>query len=217
MTKPKKRTTASLKKAHKAYLLRTCRADGTSRNEFQWPKEGLVTCPDWKPTPKCGNGLHGLLWGAGNGNLLSCEPDALWQVVGIDAWVEVTENGGGKVKTPSGEVVFTGERDWAVKLLLKLGADPSTCVYATLTGGDYSTLTGGDRSTLTGGDGSTLTGGHRSMLTGGDGSTLLGQWWDAEQGKWRRRLAEVGEDGILPNVPYRLDENGIWIQVHEEE
>ncbi len=100
---------------------------------------------------------------------------------------------------------------------------------ATLTGGEGSTLTGGDWSTLTGGEGSTLTGGYRATLTGGEGSTLTGGDWSTLTGgegstltggdwstliflRWiagRRRVlvAYVGEDGIMPGVAYRANDD----------
>ncbi|MDE1971469.1 MAG: hypothetical protein KGI50_07895 [Patescibacteria group bacterium] len=91
---------------------------------------------------------------------------------------------------------------------------------STLTGGDYSTLTGGDWSTLTGGDWSTLTGGHNSTLTGGDYSTLTGgdwstlsiKWFDYKTNRERISIAYVGEDGIEPNVAYKLDGQGKFIR-----
>ena len=101
------------------------------------------------------------------------------------------------------------------------GGDHSTLTggyLATLTGGDHSTLTGGGGSTLTGGVGSTITGGVgstitggvHSTITGGDGSTFTGgegstitfTWWDDSSARYRPRAAEVGEGGILPDVPY---------------
>jgi hypothetical protein len=47
-------------------ILRTCKPDMTSYKGFRWPESGPVDCPDWDPKPKCGNGLHGFLWGEGN-------------------------------------------------------------------------------------------------------------------------------------------------------
>ena len=91
---------------------------------------------------------------------------------------------------------------------------------STLTGGDRSTLTGGYGSTLTGGDGSTLTGGDGSTLTGGDGSTLTGgekaelrirKWCDKTE-RYRTYNAYVGEDGIEPEVAYRLDGNNKFVK-----
>ena len=84
------------------------------------------------------------------------------------------------------------------------GGDLSTLTggdRSTLTGGDLSTLTGGDRSTLTGGYHSTLTGGDLSTLTGGDCSTLTWRVWDGS--RYRLHTVYVGENGILPNTPYR--------------
>ena len=217
-------TIEELKTRHKAYMLRTCNADMTSHGGFQWPTFGTVECPDWKPKAECGNGLHGLLWGAGSANYLSWDPDAKWMVVGIDEWVDID----GKIKAPRADVVHVGDKASCAALLISLGADPATCIGSTLTGGDGSTLTGGDGSTLTGGygstltggygstltggygstltggDGSTLTGGYDSTLTGGYGSTLICQYWDEKREQWRIRMAEVGEDGVLAGVAYRL-------------
>ena len=92
-------------------------------------------------------------------------------------------------------------------------------IYSTLTGGNNSTLTGGNNSTLnggnystiTGGDGSLLTGGYYSTLTGGDGSTLSIQYWNGN--KNRIAIAYVGENGILPNVKYKVNDDGEFIEV----
>ncbi|HET8687754.1 MAG TPA: hypothetical protein VFM18_13970 [Methanosarcina sp.] len=92
--------------------------------------------------------------------------------------------------------------------------------YSTLTGGDCSTLNGGNGSTLNGGDCSTLTGGEDSTLTGGIGSTLTGgdcstlsiKWFDHETNRYRISIAYVGEDGIEPNVAYKLDDKGKFIK-----
>jgi len=90
------------------------------------------------------------------------------------------------------------------------GGDYSTLTggsRSTLTGGDYSTLTGGDYSTLTGGGRSTLTGGSRSTLTGGYDSTLILKFYDFDKHRYRVVTLEVGENGIEPNKPYKLDAN----------
>ena len=103
------------------------------------------------------------------------------------------------------------------------GGDRSTLTGgddSTLTGGYRSTLTGGDDSTLTGGDDSTLTGGYRSTLTGGDRSTLTGgekselriRKWCSKTERYRTYNAYVGEDGIDPEVAYRLDENNRFVK-----
>ena len=96
------------KKIKWAYGLRTVDKDGKAHGGFAWPKKGKVTAPDWKPTQECGHGLHALLNGEGDSNLLSWEPDALWQVVCFDATTMVEL--GGKVKFPECTVLITDTR-----------------------------------------------------------------------------------------------------------
>jgi hypothetical protein len=170
------------------YMLRTCDKDMRAYNGFVWPESGPVSAPDWNPEPVCGGGLHGLLMGIGDISHLSRDSNAKWFVVAVDSGSVVDLDG--KVKVPSGNVVYCGDRDGAVSFLVQNGGDVTKIPFthqrcgdystltggngSTLTGGDYSTLTGGNRSTLTGGNDSTLTGGNRSTLTGGNRSTLTG-------------------------------------------
>jgi hypothetical protein len=170
------------------YMLRTCDKDMRAYNGFVWPENGPVSAPDWNPEPVCGGGLHGLLMGIGDISHLSRDSNAKWFVVAVDSGSVVDLDG--KVKVPSGNVVYCGDRDGAVSFLVQNGGDVTKIPFthqrcgdrstltggydSTLTGGNGSTLTGGNYSTLAGGNGSTLTGGNRSTLTGGNGSTLTG-------------------------------------------
>jgi len=79
---------------------------------------------------------------------------------------------------------------------------------ATVTGGYGATVTGGANATVTGGGHATVTGGHRATVTGGHGAILLLSFYSARK---RVVTAYVGENGIKPNTPYRLNE------VHEFE
>ena len=108
----------------KALVLRTCDADMTSRSGFVWPASGPVKCPDWDPRPTCGNGLHGALWGEGNGWLFNWKADAVWQVVEVDADSVVDLDG--KVKFPRGVVVHTGDQKSATELFIR-SSDASRC------------------------------------------------------------------------------------------
>jgi hypothetical protein len=146
-------------------------------------------------------------------------------IVEIDSATAVDLDG--KVKFPSGVVVFAGDRNSAPKWLSEHGGAGRAIVGSkntggygsTNTGGYGSTNTGGDHSTNTGGDHSKNTGGDHSKNTGGVGSTAksgdLGviavDWWDGK----RRRIAVgyVGEDGIKPNTFYRCDESGKLVEV----
>jgi hypothetical protein len=128
-------TPAWTKTPGKALILRTCNPDLTSRHRgFQWPTTGPVTCPDWKPTPECGNGLHGLLWGTGDGGLLDWSDNAKWLVVEIDEDSMVAI--GQKVKFPAGTVLYSGARDVAVQLVAEHAPDPTAVVgrHAAATG-----------------------------------------------------------------------------------
>ena len=101
-------------------VLRTCNADGTSRNGFQWPlTEGaVVECPDWSPVAECGNGLHGLAEGEGDWGLLNWEPDAVALVLEVDESVVVEI--GAKVKFPRAIVRKVGK---LAGLLCELACD----------------------------------------------------------------------------------------------
>lgn len=108
------------------YILRTCAADMSGYGGFKWPERGTVRCPapdptavpgtnrslrHWDPTPQCGNGLHGLLFGEGEVSHLSTAKDAKWLVVKVKRKNVVDLND--KVKFKSGVVVFCGSRDAA--------------------------------------------------------------------------------------------------------
>ncbi len=183
-------------------VLRTCNADLTSHQGFQWPASGPVEAPDWSSEAECGHGLHGLLWGEGGGQLLDWSEDAKWLVVEVDAasTVEI----GQKVKFPRGTVIHVGDRKSATEYLLAHGA-----VGKKVTGAIVSS-----------GDGGTSTSGYGGTSTSGDWGTLSIEWWDAAKSKWRRCVAEVGENGIEPNQPYRLevvDGKAQWVKAEIQE
>jgi hypothetical protein len=203
----------------KVLVLRTCAADMSAHGGFIWPESGPVECPDWDPEPVCGNGLHGALWGEGDGNLLSWEPDAKWLVVEVLA-TDVVELDG-KVKFPRGEVVYCGTRQGATELIQRpgravIGGSVTAGDRGTATAGDRGTATAGYRGTATAGGYGTATAGYGGTATaGGYGTATAGErgtatagndgiinlsWWDGT----RRRvvIGYVGEDGIKPNVPY---------------
>ena len=242
----------------KALILRTCAKDMSSQKGFVWPRSGPVHCPDWKPLPHCGNGLHGALWGEGDGTLFSWDKDANWLVV------EVLERDiidlDGKVKFPKGTVVFCGDQKGATEYLYSNGGAGRAIIggtatagyrgtatagyrgtatagyrgtatagdYGTATAGDYGTATAGDYGTATAGDYGTATAGNFGTATAGNfgtatagyrGTATAGYrgilsiaWWDKDARRQRIMVAYVGEDGIEPNVAYKLDVNGKFIK-----
>ena len=159
----------------KQYMLRTCPPDMISKNGFRWPRRGPVSAPDWDQKPECGNGLHGLLSGCGDGTMLSLEPDAIWMVVRIDGQIVDL---GGKIKTDRGYVIYSGDRRTATDKIRALCGD-GPIVGATVTGGD------------------------RATVTGGAWATLSIEWWDCC--RYRIAVAYVGEDGIEAGKKYRCE------------
>jgi hypothetical protein len=83
-------------------VLRTCDKDLKSHGGFQWPASGPVSAPDWRPEPRCGKGLHGLLDAWGNWGLLDWSENAKALVVRV-ARASLVDLGD-KVKFPSGVV-----------------------------------------------------------------------------------------------------------------
>jgi hypothetical protein len=171
----------------KVLVLRTCAADMSAHGGFIWPESGPVSCPDWNPEHICGYGLHGALWGEGNGHLLSWEPDAKWLVVEVLASDVVELNG--KVKFPRGEVVYCGTRQGATELIQRPGR---AVIGGSVTAGYYGKAMAGYYGTAMAGD--------RGMAMAGKGGIIELSWRDDE--RTRRTIGYVGEDGIEPNVPY---------------
>ena len=216
--KPKARKPKAAK-VETVLVLRTCYADMSSSHGFVWPKSGLVECKDWNPAPKCGNGLHGLLWGEGEGSLLDWSESAQWLVVEVDAATIVDLQG--KVKFPRGNVRFCGDRLAAAAMIC---ADPRSAgrkvVGGTATAGDLGTATAGYFGTATAGDLGTATAGYLGTATAGKyGTATAGEygalcihWYDAKHNVYRVRATDVDGEKIKPNVAYKLSDAGEFVE-----
>jgi hypothetical protein len=213
----------------KVLILRTSDKNMQGHKGFQWPSSGPVSAPDWDPKPECGNGLHGALWGEGDGTLLNWAPDAVWQVVEVEAALLVDLKG--KVKFPRGVVVYSGTREEATRRIKE--ARPQAAVigstvtvgyqgaatagyrgtatagnYGTATAGDAGTATAGhegtatagDAGTATAGDYGTATAGDEGTATAGDGGTIQVKRFDGN--RYRLAVGYVGEAGIKAGVAY---------------
>jgi hypothetical protein len=60
-----------------------------------------------------------------------------------------------------------------------------------------------------------VSGGDEATVTGGYWAELRLSYWDGD--RRRTALAYVGENGIKPNTPYRLDENHKFVEAKEGE
>ena len=201
-------------------VLRTVAPDMTSYGGFVWPKEGPVECPDWDPTPECGHGLHGLAWGMGNADLIDASEGRVWLLVKV-ATADLVDLDG-KVKFPRGTVVYCGDRVGATGHLVQRAPAGTVCHFAMATAGNYGTATAGNNGTATAGrygtatagsygtatagDGGTATAGRYGTATAGDPGTLVLRHWDGH--RYRLVVGYVGENGIRPNTPYRLNAEG---------
>jgi hypothetical protein len=150
-------------------VLRTCDKDMQAHGGFVWPKKGLVAAPDWKPRAECGNGLHGFLWGEGDGSLASWDESAKWLVVEVEEASIVQLSG--KVKFPRGVVVHCGDRLSATTYIAEHGASGRAIVGGTATAGARGTATAGYAGTATAGDSGTATAGYAGTATAGDSGT----------------------------------------------
>ena len=187
----------------KSLVLKVVSSDMKSYGGFQWPGVGgVAVADDWDASPTCGGGLHGWLNGVGDASCQSWSksPDAKWLVLSVDT--ETLVDLWGKVKFPEAEVVHVGDKKSAGDVILATGFI-GPVIGATVTGGDGATVTGGANATVTGGDDATVTGGHRATVTGGHGAILLLSFYSDRK---RVVTAYVGENGIKPNTPYRLNE-----------
>ena len=218
-------------------VLRTCDANMQSYGHFQWPEKGPVAASDWDGAEGCGGGLHGLLWGEGDGSLLNWSEDAKWVVVKVDP-ANMVGPFRGKVKFAKGSVVFCGTRDGALDYLDRHGAADKAVTATTRTAGDYGTATAGyggtatagDRGTATAGDygtatagddgtatagyGGTATAGDYGTATAGDYGTLAIKWWDDSKSRYRIAYGYPGEKGIEANVLYRVEGRGKLVKVN---
>jgi hypothetical protein len=123
-----------------------------------------VKCADWSKEAVCGKGLHGLLWGEGDGSLLG-KPNYPHLVVEIDESDKVDLQG--KVKFPSCIVVHCGDAKSATDFIREHGGRWRSIVRGTSTSGVMGTSTSGVRGTSTSGDGGTSTSGDGGTSTSG--------------------------------------------------
>ena len=169
------------------WLLKTVAADGGAYGDFVWPLEvgAEVAAPDWSDAPKCGGGLHGLLDGRGDDDLLDWSPDAVWLVAEVPADAHLVDLGS-KVKVDRCVVAHVGDQASAIGFLADQGVvdgvvgarvvagDYGTATagnYGTATAGNYGTATAGDYGTATAGNGGTATAGDHGTATAGNGGT----------------------------------------------
>jgi hypothetical protein len=205
-----------LPKGKKVLGLRTVDKDRKAYGDFVWAAKGYVEAIDWQPTTKCGHGLHALIKGEGDGTLLASNSDDLWQVVEILESEIIDLKGKGKF--PRCNVLYTGKKDIAVKKIQSAYPE-AIVVYGQATAGDNGQATAGNYGQATAGYYGQATAGNYGKATAGDnGKATAGDYGILEisvlDGNRKRIvIGYIGEDGLKPNINYKLNIDHIFTEV----
>ena len=100
--------------------------------------------------------------------------------------------------------------DYAVVTVGNNGGTATAGDYGTATAGDRGTAMAGYWGTATAGDYGTATAGNYGTATAGNSGIINIRHWDGK--RFRQIIGYIGEDGLLPNTAYRLDDNGKFIK-----
>jgi len=103
-------------------------------------------------------GLHGALYGEGDGGLLDWRSDAKWLVVEVE--LETVVDLGGKVKFPKCEIKYCGDRKGACKYLQENGCAGRKIIGGISISGDNGKSISGDYGTSISGHFGISTSGH---------------------------------------------------------
>ncbi len=186
---------------YEVLILRLCRADMTAYDGFQWVRSGTISAPDFLPTAQCGHGLHG--WLRGEGDSGSCEfiidSNAVWIVAAVKQSEIIDLEG--KVKFPSARVLYAGDRITATAMIKRQYPDAAV-IGCVVSSGDHGTAIAGYMGAATAGHYGTATAGSQGTATAGDNGMIVLKYYDND--RYRIVAGNIGENGLLANVPYRL-------------
>ncbi|MDH0537763.1 hypothetical protein N7658_31975 [Pseudomonas aeruginosa] len=77
--------------------------------------------------------------------------------------------------------------------------------WGTATAGNWGTATAGNEGTATAGNWGTATAGNWGTATAGKKGEIQIRYWDEKTERYRTVIGYIGEDGLEPNVPYKLN------------
>ncbi|HCF3885680.1 TPA: hypothetical protein NID48_005208 [Pseudomonas aeruginosa] len=75
----------------------------------------------------------------------------------------------------------------------------------TATAGNWGTATAWNWGTATAGHEGTATAGYKGTATAGEKGEIRIRYWDEKADRYRTVIGYIGEDGLEPNVPYKLN------------
>jgi hypothetical protein len=186
--------------------MRNCNINLQGYGYFQWPESGLVIAEDWKPSKKCGNGLHGFLRGCGNGHLASFDVNSKWLIFKTNK-NEVIDLGD-KIKCREAFVLHVGKQEEVFSIMKEIYPD-SPVIGCLATAGDYGTATAGDGGTAVARfRGAAITKNYGTALAGENGIATSGDWGKATAGEWG--TATAGNYGTATAGNYGTATAGEW-------
>jgi hypothetical protein len=187
-------------------MIRTVSAEGKAHNGFQWPLEPqdpgeFVTAPDWNPSPTCGGGLHGCLWGQNPQHIIGAEDTTRkWQacLVKLDEVVKVD----GKIKAPRCRVIAVGDRSTICNYVASLAPRNVGVPYSSTSAGNNGQASAGDYGQASAGYNGQASAGYNGQASAGDygqasagynGQASAGDYGQASAGYYGQ--ASAGNNG----------------------
>ena len=76
--------------------------------------------------------------------------------------------------------------------------------------GHDGTATAGDEGIATAGKNGTATVGENGTAVAGEGGTIIIRYYEAN--RWRVKVGYIGESGLKPDTPYKLDNAGEFVK-----
>lgn len=196
------------------YMVRTCvrvygrlQSPSDDADGFIWPSEvgAVVEAPDWRPDDACGRGLHGLQAGQQTPGVWATGPNAVWMIVAYDVAESVNLSGKTKVRRCRIEMVVD-EADGAstaVPLWLRARGVTAPIYRETVIVGDAGTAVAGDGGAATAGAFGIATVGGGGVAMAGIYGTIVAAYHNGI--RQRLHVGYIGEAGLLPDVPYRVE------------
>ncbi len=120
------------------------------------------------------------------------------------AGYEGTATAGYKGTATAGDKGTATAGDWGTATAGDWGT--ATAGYkGTATAGYKGTATAGYKGTATAGDWGTATAGYKGTATAGKKGEIQIRYWDEKTERYRTVIGYIGEDGLEPDVPYKLN------------
>lgn len=104
--------------------------------------------------------------------------------------------------------IITDAIQWVMNISKNAeGAETASGDYSNLAAsGNYSKLAASGKKSIA------VASGLNSQASAGEDGCIALAWWDEGEERYRMEVAYVGEDGIEPNITYKLDDNHKFVK-----